>query len=115
MAEVAALVLRDAEHAGHTYDLTGPTAVTFAEVAAILARMLGRPVTYRNETLEEAYASRASYGATTFEVDAWVSTYAAVANGELADVSEDVRALLGRPATSIEHVLASSPGNGFKT
>lgn len=36
---------------------------TFADVAAILTRVTGRSVTYKDETIEEAYASRASYGA----------------------------------------------------
>ena len=109
VADVAAAVLQSAEYAGHTYQLTGPVALTLADVAAILTRVTGRPVTYKNETLDEAYASRAAYGAPAFEVDAWVSTYTAIAKGEFSTVSPDVATILGRPARSLEDVLGAYP------
>ena len=62
--------------------------------------MLGRPFAFQDETLEEAYASRSSYGAPDWQVDAWVSTYTAIASGELAPVTGDVERL-HRPATSL--------------
>ena len=68
-------------HAGVTYTLTGPEALTLAEVATTLSRARGREVRFHNETLEEAYASRAKYGAPRWQVDAWVSTYTAIAAG----------------------------------
>jgi NAD(P)H dehydrogenase (quinone) len=109
VADVAALVLGSAEHSGRTYRLTGPAALTFAEIAAIIARVSGRTIRYKNETIEEAYASRGSYDAQKFQVDAWVSTYTAIAKGELAMCSRDVAVLLGRPAASLEDVLISCP------
>jgi uncharacterized protein YbjT (DUF2867 family) len=111
LAEVAATVLLDpAGHAGATYDLTGPEALTLAEVARIITDVTGRPARYHDETLEEAYASRASYGAPGWLVDAWISTYTAIAAGELAGVSTAVADLTGRPATRFEqHLRASAP------
>ena len=41
----------------------------------------------------------ASYGAPDWQVDAWVSTYTAIAAGEVATVSDAVPQLTGRPAT----------------
>ncbi|SFP79269.1 Uncharacterized conserved protein YbjT, contains NAD(P)-binding and DUF2867 domains [Geodermatophilus dictyosporus] len=106
IADVAALVLRDpAAHAGRSYDLTGPEALTLGEVAAVLTDVTGRAVRYVPETVEEAYASRASYGAPGWQVDAWVSTYTAIAAGELAAVSTAVPDLLGRPARTLGQVL----------
>jgi uncharacterized protein YbjT (DUF2867 family) len=106
IAEAAAAVLRDpATHAGRTYDLTGPEALTFAEMAAIITRVTGRAVLYHAESVPEAYASRASYGAPDWQVDAWVSTYTAVAAGELAAVSPAVEHLTGHPATSLSQLL----------
>ena len=63
-------------------------------------------MTYQRETVEEAYASRASYGAPAWQVDAWVSTYTAIANGEVAAVTDDVPRLTGHPATSLAELLA---------
>jgi uncharacterized protein YbjT (DUF2867 family) len=90
------------------YDLTGPSAFTLTEAAATLSRLTGREIRYVDESLDEAYASRASYGAPKWQVDAWVSTYTAIAAGELDKVSEDIPRLLGRPALSLEDVLTAS-------
>jgi uncharacterized protein YbjT (DUF2867 family) len=106
IADAAVAVLLDpAAHAGATYSLTGPEALTLDEVAAILTRERGRPVTYQRETVDEAYASRASYGAPRWQLNAWVSTYTAIANGEVAAVSDDVPRLTGHPATSLTELL----------
>src|SRR4051794_35589875 len=106
IADAATAVLRDpATHAGATYDLTGPEALSFAEMAAVLTAATGRPVTYHDETLAEAYASRASYGAPDWQVDAWVSTYTAVASGELSRVTGDVERVTGRAPLSLADVL----------
>jgi NAD(P)H dehydrogenase (quinone) len=106
IADAAVAVLRDpGPHAGATYDLTGPEALTFTEVAAALSTATGRPVRFHDESLAEAYASRASYGAPDWQVEAWVSTYTAVAAGQLATVSGDVERLTGHPATSLAELL----------
>jgi uncharacterized protein YbjT (DUF2867 family) len=43
-----------------------------------LTTALGRPVRYEPETLEQAYASHAGYGAPDWMVDGWVTTYPAI-------------------------------------
>jgi NAD(P)H dehydrogenase (quinone) len=106
IADAAVAVLRaPAGHAGRTYELTGPAALSFGEIAATIADVTGRPVRFHDETVAEAYASRARYGAPDWQVDAWVSTYTAVAAGELATVSPDVERLTGHPATPLADVL----------
>ncbi|MFI7535043.1 SDR family oxidoreductase [Streptosporangium sp. NPDC049376] len=107
IADAAVAVLGSpGEHAGATYDLTGPEAITLEEAAAIITEVTGRPVTYHRETVEEAYRSRAHYGAPDWEVDAWVSTYTAIAKGELAGVGDAVPRLTGHPATPLATALA---------
>jgi uncharacterized protein YbjT (DUF2867 family) len=103
----AAVVLDPAAHAGVTYDITGPEALTLAEFAALLAAHRGTPVTFHDETVPEAYASRERWGAPDWQVDAWVSTYVAIARGELAAVSTDVERVTGRPALSMAELLAT--------
>lgn len=106
VARCAAAVLADPDpHAGITYELTGPESLTLAEVAAIVTRVTGRQATYHEESLEEAYRSRASYGAPDWQVDAWVSTYTAIAAGELSPVTDHVRALSGRQPLSLQQLL----------
>ena len=106
IADAAVAVLLDPEaHAGATYSLTGPEALTLDEVAAVLTGAQGRPVAYQPETVPEAYASRAVYAAPDWQVDAWVSTYTAIAAGELAGVTGDIETLTGRPAISLADLL----------
>jgi len=106
IAAAAVAVLRDpADHLGKTYSLTGPEAITIAEASAVASERLGKPFSYHEETVDEAYRSRASYGAPDWEVDSWVSTYTAIAVGELAGVTDDVRLLTGRPPLSLDDLL----------
>lgn len=104
---VAALLDPDA-HRGATYDLTGPEAFTLTEAAAVLGEATGRDVTFHDETVEEAYASRAPYDAPQWQLDAWVSTYTAIRAGELATVSDDVRRVTGRDPVSLRELLSRS-------
>jgi NAD(P)H dehydrogenase (quinone) len=107
IAAVATAVLLDpASHEGRTYDLTGPEAITLSEAAGTMSRILGRDYSFRDETLEEAHASRASYGVPDWQVEAWVSTYTAIASGELSGVTGDVERLTGRAPLSLADVLA---------
>lgn len=108
VAAVAAVVLQDpAAHRDATYDVTGPEALTMAEIAAILGAARGTPVVFHDETLEEAYSSRARWGAPAWQNDAWVSTYTAIAAGELATVSADVEAVTGRRPQTLAEFLAA--------
>ena len=111
IADVAATVLLDetGAHDGRTYDMTGPEAFTLAEAAEELSRAAGRPISYHPETIEEAYASRASYGAPDWEVAGWVTTYVAIANGDLDAVSGDVAAVAGHPPASLAEFLRRNP------
>lgn len=107
VAHSAAAVLEaPAAHRGRIYDITGPEAIGLDRVAEILTAHGGHPVSYLRETVEEAYESRASYGAPDWEVDAWVSTYTAIAAGELETVSTSVAELTGREPLSLERFLA---------
>jgi NAD(P)H dehydrogenase (quinone) len=110
VARCAADILADpAPHAGRAYDVTGPEALTMAEIADTISRVRGREVSFHNETVEEAYRSRRGYDAPSWQLDAWVSTYTAIAAGELATVSGDVHAVTGRRPQSLEEFLLAHP------
>ncbi|MEU5695836.1 SDR family oxidoreductase [Actinosynnema sp. NPDC020468] len=111
IADSATAVLLDPEpHAGEVYELTGPEAVTLDEAAALFTEVTGRPVTYHRETVEEAYLSRASYNAPDWLLDAWVSTYTAIAADELSRVTDHVERLSGHPATPLAEVVRTAAG-----
>jgi uncharacterized protein YbjT (DUF2867 family) len=99
VAGACAAVLTSDGHDGATYDLTGPEAFSLAEAAALLG------AEYHDETDEEAFASRAKFGAPEFEVRGWVSSYWAIRDGSLGAVSDDVQRLTGRAPRSLAEYL----------
>jgi NAD(P)H dehydrogenase (quinone) len=106
VARAAAAVLVDPDpHAGRTYDITGPEALNLQEVAQTISRVRERQVTFHNETIDEAYASRRSYGVPDWQVDAWVSTYTAIGSNVMAPVSSAIESITGRAPISLEEFL----------
>ncbi|WP_096867448.1 SDR family oxidoreductase [Mycolicibacter icosiumassiliensis] len=108
VALVGATVMKAPEkHTNRTYELTGAEALSLAEIAGILSEHTGRAVRYHDETIAEAYRSRQRWNAPSWQLDAWVSTYAAIAAGELATVTTDVATITGHPPTSFVKYLES--------
>ncbi len=111
VAAVASRVLVDRQWDGSTLDVTGPAALTLAQVAETLTAVSGRAVSYEPESEDEAYASRQHYGAPDFEVRGWVTSYQAIATGELAAVSGTVQLITGRAPQSFADFLRAEPGS----
>lgn len=107
VADVAVATLLDDDWADHALALTGPELVTATEVAERLGAISGREVSFVDETLEEAYASRRAAwpDAQDFLLDAWVSTYTAIADGSQEVLSDDVERVLDRPPTDLDTTL----------
>jgi len=107
VARVAVSVLLDLEpHRDATYSLTGPEAVSLTEIATTVSAATGHDVTFHDETVEEAYASRLRWEAPQWQYDAWVSTYTAIKAGELEAVTDDVQRISGRAPLSLPELLA---------
>ena len=106
VADVAVEVLRDpGRHVGAVYTLTGPEAFSVRDACGRMTTALGRPFSYVEETVEEAYASRRRWSTEPWQLDAWVSTYLAFGSGQLAEVSPDVERLTGHPPRTLEQAL----------
>ena len=86
-------------------DVTGPQSLSLADIARIYAQVTGTAAAYHEETLEEAYASRAHYDASDAAKAGWVSTYQAIAVGELSAVSNTVERLAGHAPMDFERFL----------
>jgi NAD(P)H dehydrogenase (quinone) len=110
IADVVVAVLLGDGYDGETYDMTGPEALTMAETAETLGRVTSRPISYHEETPEEARASRAPTGAPAWEIEGWVTSYAAIATGEMNVVSDAVGRLAGHPPQPLEPFLRANPG-----
>jgi NAD(P)H dehydrogenase (quinone) len=110
IASVAATVLlaKD-EHDGKTHDDTGPESMSLAHTAEILGRVINREVTYHAESIDEAWESRKRWGAPAWEVEGWVTSYAAIATGEMDVVSDTVELITGTAAQDLESFLSANP------
>ncbi|MGW1915946.1 NAD(P)H-binding protein [Streptomyces sp. NPDC002076] len=101
VAEVAVRALVDAGHAGRTYTLTGPEAITVPGQTAVLADVLGRPVPVRNLSPDQTREFlRTAWGFDEERADGILTGVAFVRDGGNAVVTEDVPEALGRPARS---------------
>jgi uncharacterized protein YbjT (DUF2867 family) len=109
LADVAVVVLTTSGHDGASYDITGPQALTLAQAAVEFSRVTGLPASYQPETIEEAKASRAIFNPTPWELEAWVSTYVAIATGEMSVISHTVLALTGHAPQTLADYLQKHP------
>jgi NAD(P)H dehydrogenase (quinone) len=112
-ADVAAavvVVVIENDHGGRTYDVTGRETHTMGEIAHQLALVTGRPITYIFETLEEARTSRAAAGLLTdWELTGAISSFAAIAAGELDTVSDTIARLTGNQPQTLRDYLHHHP------
>jgi NAD(P)H dehydrogenase (quinone) len=111
LADVATAVLLrdDGDLDGEALDVTGPEALTMAEAAAVLTAATGVPAEYRPHTVEEAWATRRPSGHPDWEIEGWVTSYLAIAAGELATVTDVVPRLTGHPARTVAEHLRAHP------
>jgi len=111
LADVATAVLlrQDRDLDGQALEVTGPEALTVTEAAQVLTEITGRPVDYRNQTVEEAWATRRPSGHPDWEIEGWVTSYLAIAAGELATVTDVVPTLTGHPARTVAEHLRAHP------
>jgi uncharacterized protein YbjT (DUF2867 family) len=111
LADVAVAVLLREDDAldGQALEVTGPEALTMTDAAAVLTEITGRPVAYHDQTVEEAWATRRPSGHPDWEIEGWVTSYLAIAAGELATVTDVVPTLTGHPARTVAEHLRAHP------
>ena len=111
LADVAVAVLLDDSDRfdGQALEVTGPEAIGLAEAAAVLTEVTGVPAEYRPETVEEAWASRRPSGHPDWEIEGWVTSYLAIAAGELSLVTDVVPELTGHAALTVAEHLRRHP------
>lgn len=113
IAAVAAAVLLDPEpHRGRKYVLTGGEAVGYADVAAALSEVLGRPVRYQPIPMEDARARLEARGVSPYLVAATLAIAAyQKAGGPTARVSDRVERILGGPPRTIRDFARDYAGH----
>ena len=103
IAQFAAhLLTRPAEHAGKTYNLTGPASLSMTDVAAALTHALGTPITAQQIPDDAAVAAMTASGMPEWVAEVVGREYgAAYASGWGDYTTTDFTAVTGRPARTI--------------
>jgi uncharacterized protein YbjT (DUF2867 family) len=100
IAAAAVTALTGNGHDGRSYVLTGPEAITYADVAAQLSAALGRPVGYVDTPPEAAGQAMRDAGLPAVVVDQLLLVFAALRAGAQAATTPESRELTGRPPRS---------------
>ncbi|WP_248813537.1 NAD(P)H-binding protein [Frankia sp. AgPm24] len=93
-------------HEGRTHVLTGPQAITFADVGVALTTATGREVRYTEVSDQAARAALLGLGAPAWLADNVVMIYALLRQGHAEHTSNAVQALTGRPPRTIAEFAA---------
>jgi NAD(P)H dehydrogenase (quinone) len=111
LADVGAAMLLDdsGRFDGQALEVTGPEALSMADAADVLGEVTGIPAQYRPQTVEEAWATRRPSGHPDWEVEGWVTSYLAIAAGELSTVTDVVPRVTGHPALTVGEHLRRHP------
>ena len=106
IAEVAATILTGSGHEGKTYPLTGPEALSMAEVAEMLSAATGKPIQYVNVAPEEAKRANLAAGMPPYTADALFELFAERRKGKESQVSPVIPTIFGWQATRFDEFAA---------
>ncbi len=102
VAEVAIAVLIGSGHDRKSYPLTGPEALTMAEVAQKLSAATGKAIQYVNLAPEEARRINLANGMPPYRADALYELFAERRKGKEAQVSTVIPEVFGWPPTRFD-------------
>lgn len=102
LADVAVAALTTSQHENKIYSLTGPEALTFANMAQQLSRSVGRSIAFVDVPPEAMRAAVADLGFPAWQADGLLEEFAMYRRGDAAGIEPGVREALGRPARSFD-------------
>jgi uncharacterized protein YbjT (DUF2867 family) len=113
VAAVAAVLLTQPGHEGSEHDVTGPEALSYADVASKLSAATGREINYVDVPDDAVRAALSGFGLGEWMVESLVSLYEdyrrSGRDGYAARVTDTVTRLVGRPARTLDQLLAEQP------
>jgi uncharacterized protein YbjT (DUF2867 family) len=107
VAQTAAAALR--RQPGGIHDVTGPEALSVADIASRLSILAGRPLRYEDESGEAARDRLSSLEPLAWRVDLSVGWFEAIAAGELQRTSDTVLRFTGTAPLTLEDYFRAFP------
>jgi uncharacterized protein YbjT (DUF2867 family) len=105
IAEVATAALLDSGHARRSYTLTGPQALSWAEVAALIGEAAGHQVRYVDPPLGEYLGALSDKATTKATIDYYKRIYASIQQGRTSIISADIEQVTGHPPRTFSDFL----------
>ncbi len=102
IADVAIMALTEREHGPESLPITGPEALSYAEMTQKIGAVLGKPLTCQMITDAEARQQQIAWDAPAPLVEARLSIFRAIREGRLAVVTDAVERLIGRKPIAFE-------------
>ena len=102
IASAAAEALTRDGHEGRAYDLTGGEALSYHQIAALLSRVLGKPVAYRSIPDEEFTKTMLGLGAPEWQPRAFIDLMHYAIEGQASDVLGSILQIVGKKPISFE-------------
>ncbi|MGB9203089.1 MAG: SDR family oxidoreductase, partial [Terriglobales bacterium] len=102
VAAVAVKALTEDGHVGKAYTLTGPEALTNAQIAQILSDDLGREIRFINLPPAQFRQALLAAGVPEWNADALLDLQRLYREGKAATVTQEVEQILGRKPISFE-------------
>ncbi|MBC9714781.1 hypothetical protein H9Y04_19700 [Streptomyces sp. TRM66268-LWL] len=107
---MAALVLTGDGHTGKVHTLTGPKALTHAQIADGLGKAAGHEVVYRDVPPEQTRQAMIGAGVDAWTVEGLLELFENYRAGKAAHVTDTVPRLLGRPARILADFATAHAG-----
>jgi uncharacterized protein YbjT (DUF2867 family) len=102
IADVAVLALTRDLYVGRALSITGPVALSYAEMVAAIAAAIGRQIVFESISDAEERQRWSARGEPPVSIDYHLSIFSAIRGGRLAVVTGEVERLLGRAALSFD-------------
>jgi NAD(P)H dehydrogenase (quinone) len=103
----AAVVLTTEGHEGKAYELTGDTAIGYAELAAEVSRQTGKDIAFANLPQADYQAALEGFGVPTFLAEMLAEADVRISEGALADTTGTLSTLIGRPTATVQEAVAA--------
>lgn len=110
IAAVAVATLTGGGHAGKTYTLTGPEALSFYQVASILSRQTGRPLRHVRVPPDKVRVALQGRGVAAWYADDMAKLHSMLAVGYEEVVTDDIHRVTGRPPRTLAQFAGDHAG-----
>jgi uncharacterized protein YbjT (DUF2867 family) len=110
IAAVAVATLTGGGHAGKTYTLTGPEALSFYQVASVLSRQTGRPLRHVRVPPDKVRVTLQGRGVAAWFADDMAKLHSMLAVGYEEVVTDDIHRVTGRPPRTLAQFAGDHAG-----